>query len=53
MFDLSKIFDLSKRFALPDLLKSKNYRTINSKESQNPRFIINNGYNGVRTVVIY
>ena len=30
MFDLSKIFDLSKKFALPDtLLKSKNYCTLN------------------------
>ena len=30
MFDLSKIFDLSKKFALPDtLLKSKNYCTNN------------------------
>ena len=28
MFDLSKIFDLSKAFAVPDfLLKSKNYST--------------------------
>ena len=28
MFDLSKIFDLSKKFALPDtFLKSKNYCT--------------------------
>ena len=31
MFDLSKIFDLSKRFALPDnVIKSKNYCTCNS-----------------------
>ena len=30
MFDLSKIFDLSKKFTLPDtLLKSKNYCTGN------------------------
>jgi hypothetical protein len=34
MFDLSKIFDLSKKFAPPDtLLKSKNYCTRN----QDPR----------------
>ena len=31
MFDLSKIFDLSKKFALPDtLIKSKNYCSMNT-----------------------
>ena len=54
MFDLSKIFDFSKKFALPDtFLKSKNYCARNSKESLNPRFIIKSSYNGVHSVVIY
>ena len=41
MFDLSKIFDLSKKFALPDTFhKSKNYCTTNQlktspKQAQN------------------
>jgi hypothetical protein len=36
MFDLSKIFDLGKKLALPDIvLKSKNYCTIEDLLSRN------------------
>ena len=41
MFDLSKIFDLSKKFALPEtLLKSKNYCTGHQKAHVNENSLL-------------